>query len=256
MLQLQTVGEIVRLLRGRRDLEQVELARACGWRDASAVSRIETDRIHPTRKTLVKLAENLANPARGQTSDDVLAWLYLAAGILPTPEDMSRVKAEIPVIERWSHAAVVLDFGWNIWGVNRAFTGWLPIPEGSEGRNMLSVMFGAQVRAQLGARWEMFAREAIIQFRGETDHRAEQRWRRALIADLSHDADFARLWDDVVPADVHDLQHRHRRAIDRGEFSVLRVPLWSEPRLTLVHIIRSEGLSSTTPSTDQSTTRN
>ena len=56
-MQLETVGEIVRVLRSRLDLEQVELARACGWRDASAVSRIETDRIHPTRRTLLKLAE-------------------------------------------------------------------------------------------------------------------------------------------------------------------------------------------------------
>src|ERR1051325_11655209 len=112
-MQLETVGEIVRTLRSRRDLEQVELARACGWRDASAVSRIETDRIRPTRRTLLKLAENLADPAVTGTAKEIRAWLFLAAGILPTASEVDELVLQIPDLESWQYPASVMDFGWH-----------------------------------------------------------------------------------------------------------------------------------------------
>src|SRR5207247_1583867 len=99
-LQLETVGEIVRLLRTRRNLEQIELAQACGWRDASAVSRIETDRIRPTRRTLVKLADSLAGDETGERHE-LRSWLFLAAGILPAREEIEALGVAIPAIESW-----------------------------------------------------------------------------------------------------------------------------------------------------------
>jgi len=240
MYQLQTVGEIVRLLRGRRDLEQVELARACGWRDASAVSRIETDRIHPTRKTLIKLAENLADGSAGGSASDVRAWLFFAAGILPTSDDFARVEDSLPSIEGWTQPAVVMDFGWNIWRVNRSFEGFLSLPADYRGQNLFRILFSDQVRRQLGDSWEGFARESIGQFRGETDHRTGQRWHRALLSEMDLRPDFTRIWREVTPAPPTALQVRTRHSASRGDVSIVRMTLHSDPRLSLTHIVLGE----------------
>src|SRR6266542_5407852 len=128
-MQLETVEEIVRVLRSRLDLEQVELARACGWRDASAVSRIETDRIHPTRRTLLKLAENLSDPNVTGTDKEIRAWLFLAAGILPTVREVEELGSQIPSIEGWPQPATVMDFGWTLWRANERFREALGVPD-------------------------------------------------------------------------------------------------------------------------------
>ena len=138
-MQLETVGEIVRVLRSRLDLEQVELARACGWRDASAVSRIETDRIHPTRRTLLKLAENLSRPDVTGTPAEVRAWLFLAAGILPTAREVDELGDRLPDIESLPHPASIMDFGWYVWRTNEWLRKGAGLPEKLVGRNYVEV---------------------------------------------------------------------------------------------------------------------
>ncbi len=236
-MQLQTVGEIVRLLRTRRDLEQIELARACGWRDASAVSRIETDRIAPTRRTLIKLADNLGDGVVNGSSDDVRAWLFLAAGILPTADDIARVSESIPAIEGWAQPALVLDFGWNVWRANHPIISWLALPPDFVGSNLLEIMFGDTVRAHLGSWWTSAAVEALRQFRGETDNRRDQRWHRALLARLNADRRFAELWDAAVPTEPNELSLRTRESPNMDPVSIIRITLAGDPRLTLAQIV-------------------
>src|SRR5438445_12014885 len=140
-MQLETVGEIARVVRSRLGLEQVELARACGWRDASAVSRIETDRIHPTRRTLLKLADNLARPAVTGSPSEVRAWLFLAAGILPTAREVDELGDKIPDIDGLPHPASILDFGWYLWRANEWMVKGVGLPERHIGRHYVEMYF-------------------------------------------------------------------------------------------------------------------
>jgi transcriptional regulator with XRE-family HTH domain len=235
-MELQTVGEIVRLLRGRRDMEQIALARACGWRDASAVSRIETDRIAPTRRTLLKLAESLAGDVNGSATE-VRAWLFLAAGILPTREEVAAMQGAIPAIESWTQPALVMDLGWQVWRANPVFIHLLGFPPGFEGTNLLELIFGDAVRDHLGPSWRRAAAEALKQFRGETDHRAAQRWRRHLLADLQADADFKQLWNDCAPPDPNEIALRTRYSASMGSISMIRLTLAADPRLSIAQIV-------------------
>lgn len=231
-MQLQTVGEVVRVLRSRLDLEQVELARACGWRDASAVSRIETDRIHPTRRTLLKLAQNLSKPEITGTSEEVRAWLFLAAGHLPTAREIDDLRDKIPDIETWSYPASVMDFGWYLWRTNDLFARGLGLPAKHIGRNYLELFFeeGGPVRKQLGDLWHGLAQVAVSSFRADNEHRTGQRWLVKLRATLASFPDFDKMWDTAERNDESVIGWSST-SVDGGKVGGVRAALTADPRL-------------------------
>jgi transcriptional regulator with XRE-family HTH domain len=237
-MQLETVGEIVRVLRSRLDLEQVELARACGWKDASAVSRIETDRIRPTRRTLLKLAENLADPAITGTPAEVRAWLFLAAGILPTAREVDELGARLPNIEDLPHPASVTDFGWYVWRTNEWLRKGAGLPEKHIGRNLVEMFFEEKgsVRRHFGDLWPHMASVLVAQFREDTAHRSEQRWFGKLLATLRPLPDFDEIWQSAKEADVNAFGWWHA-SVEGGMIGAVRSQLTADPRLIVGHIV-------------------
>lgn len=238
-MQLETVGEIVRVLRSRLDLEQVELARACGWRDASAVSRIETDRVHPTRRTLLKLAENLANPNVTGSAAEIRAWLLLAAGVLPTQREIDELSQRIPAIDGYPHPAAVMDFGWNLWHANDLLRQAIGLPERYAGRNYVEMTFepNSSIRRHLGDIWEGVATAMLLEFRKDTARRADQRWHRKLLAKLHEMPDFARLWDAAMPDGREDIFNWSQSSIVGGTIGAVRSYLTADPRITIAQLI-------------------
>jgi len=231
-MQLQTVGEVVRVLRARLGLEQVELARACGWRDASAVSRIETDRIHPTRRTLLKLAENLSKPDITGTPSEVRAWLFLASGILPTAREVDELGDKIPNIAGWPYPASVMDFGWHIWRTNDLFARGLGLPPKHIGRNYLELFFEEEspVRKQFGALWYDLAQVAVSSFRADSEHRSGQRWFVKLRATLASLPDFDKMWD-TADGNAESVVGWSSTSVEGGKVGGVRAQLTADPRL-------------------------
>ena len=214
-MQLETVGEIVRVLRSRLGLEQVELARACGWRDASAVSRIETDRIHPTRRTLLKLAENLSRPDVTGTPAEVRAWLFLAAGILPTAREVDELGDRIPDLDSLPHPASVMDFGWYVWRTNEWMVKGIGLPEKHIGRNYVELWFeqDSSVRAHFGEIWFDLAPVLVDHLEvGRTDSRG-------------------------VDANEQSVFGWSHTSVDGGMVGAVRSPLTADPRLIVGQIL-------------------
>jgi transcriptional regulator with XRE-family HTH domain len=241
-MQLETVGEVIRVLRSRLSVEQVELARACGWRDASAVSRIETDRVRPTRRTLAKLAENLSDPAVTGTVEEVQAWLFLAAGVLPTPSEVDQVEDHLPAIDSWPQPAAILDFAWYLWRANPLLRKMAGIPDNFVGRHALEMFFqeNGSMRRHFGDRWEAAALRAVTFFRAETDRRNTQRWYKKTLSKLNELPDFRRIWALAAKEkgkEQAEIYQRTRTETSIGTIAVLRLTLRADPRLTLVHII-------------------
>ena len=52
------------------------------------------------------------------TDKEIRAWLFLAAGILPTMREVEELGSQIPSIEGWPQPATVMDFGWTLWRAN------------------------------------------------------------------------------------------------------------------------------------------
>jgi len=237
-MQLETVGEIVRVLRSRLDLEQIELARACGWKDASAVSRIETDRIRPTRRTLLKLAENLADPSVTGTVTEVRAWLFLAAGILPTAREVDELGDRIPDIESLPHPASVMDFGWYVWRTNEWLRKGAGLPDRHIGRNYVELWFEPEssVRRHFGSLWFELASVLVSQFREDTARRSEQRWFGKLLTTLRTLPDFEEIWNNASSEAVSAFGWSHT-SLEGGMIGAVRSPLTADPRLIVGHIV-------------------
>jgi transcriptional regulator with XRE-family HTH domain len=237
-MQLETVGEIVRVLRSRLGLEQVELARACGWRDASAVSRIETDRIRPTRRTLLKLADNLADPSVTGTAAEVRAWLFLAAGILPTAREVDELGVRMPDIENLPDPASIMDFGWNLWRTNERFRKGLGLPEKHIGRNYIEMFFeeNSSIRKQFGEVWSTMAPLVVADFRQDTAHRSEQRWFGKLLATLGTLPDFEELWKTTAGREADAFGWSHT-SFEGGVIGAVRSHLTADPRLIVGRIL-------------------
>jgi transcriptional regulator with XRE-family HTH domain len=238
-MQLETVGETVRLLRSRLGLEQVELARACGWRDASAVSRIETDRIHPTRRTLAKLAENLSDPGRTGTTSEIRGWLFLAAGVLPTQREIDELAEQIPSIDDLPHPAALFDFAWTAWRANERLMAMTGLPPRFTGRNYVELFFQADgpIRSHLGPTWEVATSLLLREFRRDTDRRMNERWHRKLLASLQQLPDFPRIWDSVVVTRDGKVSNWAQTSGNGASFAMVRTPLTADPRLIVGHII-------------------
>lgn len=240
-MQLETVGEIVRVLRSRLGLEQVELARACGWRDASAVSRIETDRIRPTRRTLLKLADNLADPSVTGTAAEVRAWLFLAAGILPTAREVDELGDRIPDIENLPHPASVMDFGWYVWRTNEWLRKGAGLPDKHIGRNYVGLWFeeDSSVRSHFGDLWPELALVLVSQFRDDTAHRHEQRWFGKLLTSLRALPDFDEIWDNAAeePSSIFGWTET---SLEGGAIGAVRSPLMADPRFIVGQILPAD----------------
>jgi transcriptional regulator with XRE-family HTH domain len=237
-MQLETVGEIVRVLRSRLGLEQLALAHACGWRDASPVSRIEKDHIHPTRRTLVKLANNLANPAVTGASAEIRAWLFLAAGILPTVGEVDELGDRLPHIESLPHPAWVRDFGWYLWRSNEWFMRGIGLPERHIGRNYIEMFFeeGGSVRTHLGDLWGTIAPGLVAHFRQDTARWCEHRWYAKLRANLGTMSDFEEFWNTPPGRDPDAVGWSHT-SLDGGMVGTMHARLAADPRLIIRQVV-------------------
>ncbi len=119
---MDTIGDLLRQWRRRRDLSQLDLAIAA---DVSArhVSLVETGKSRPSAAMVLRLAEQLDVPLRDRNR------LLLAAGFAPRyaerPLDNGRLGVAEDAVRRVLRAhepypAVVLDRRWNILATNRS----------------------------------------------------------------------------------------------------------------------------------------
>jgi hypothetical protein len=213
-------------------MHQVDLARGCGWGDASAVSRIETDRILPRRRTILKLAAQLADPAVTGTAGEIAASLFLAAGVLPTAHEVQDLRRHIPDIDRLPHPAKVMDFGWNLWRANEWFARGVGLPRRYAGRNYLELFFenGGSIRRQLGEAWYGLAPTVVAEFRRETARQKTQLWFKKLLLRLRALPHFEDLWKSETK-DGEDVFGWSCASVGSGIVSTVRAPLNSDPRL-------------------------
>lgn len=244
-MQLRTVGEVVRTLRNRRDLEQVTLAQRCGWRDASAVSRIETDRVRPTRRTLLKLAEALADPESTGTAEQVQGMLFLASGILPTRAEIGSMGPRLPLIHSWSQPAAIYDFGWHLWDANDLYRRVIGGPQRPRGRHLLELLFdpGHPLRTAAPKDWEALCREAIGFFRLDTAQYRERRWYQTLLEGLRRKPGFDELWRDAPTSSPSTVAGAWQAEHTNGVWGVIKLTVTADPRLWAALLVPEDGRS-------------
>lgn len=245
-MQLMTVGEVVRTLRNRRDLEQVVLARKCGWRDASAVSRIETDRVRPTKRTLLKLTDALADPTTTGSPDQVRGMLFLASGILPTKQEIADLAPALPGIEGWTQPAALMDFGWHVWVMNRPFGRVVAHTGEPRGRHLLDILFDPShpLRARAPDAWETLSSHTVSLFRQTAGRYQGRRWYESLIDSLASRPGFEEIWKhppEPSPSTISGAWEETSSTI--GAWGVLMLPLATDARLWVALLVPEDDRS-------------
>lgn len=113
-----TLGGLLKDYRLQKNLSQLEISFAMGWKEPSRLSRIEQGKVEtPPRELLDRLMEvmELKKHEKGN--------LLLAAGYLPTDEEIENIKQEIdPIIQDWPYPVEVMDFSWRLLHWNKPIT--------------------------------------------------------------------------------------------------------------------------------------
>ncbi len=105
-----TLGGLIKDLRLQKNISQLEIAFALGWKEPSRLSRIEQGRVsRPPREILDRLMEAL------RLSEDEKNQLLVVGTYLPTLDEVEEVRKKIkPIVESWPYPAACLDYIWRI----------------------------------------------------------------------------------------------------------------------------------------------
>src|SRR3989344_6947150 len=105
-----TLGGLIKDLRLQKNISQLEIAFALGWKEPSRLSRIEQGKVgNPSREFIVKLtnAMHLTEEERNQ--------LLVVGNYLPTKEEIELARKKIiPIIDSWQFPATCYDYTWRI----------------------------------------------------------------------------------------------------------------------------------------------
>jgi len=119
-----TLGGLIKDLRLQKNISQLEIAFALGWKEPSRLSRIEQGRVgNPPRELIDRLSEamKLTNEERNS--------LLLAGSYLPTNEDFNETVDKLsPIIDTWPYPAALKDFAWRSLYLNSKLCSVYEIP--------------------------------------------------------------------------------------------------------------------------------
>lgn len=119
-----TLGGLIKDFRTQKNISQIEIAFAMGWKEPSRLSRIEQGKVgKPDRELMDRIIEalNLSEEERNQ--------LLAAGGYLPTKEEIKQVRQKMgQVIDSWPYPASMRDYLWRIVYTNKSLYKLFKIP--------------------------------------------------------------------------------------------------------------------------------
>src|SRR3989344_6887474 len=110
-----TLGGLLKDYRLQKNISQLEISFAVGWKEPSRLSRIEQGRVgRPKRVLLEKIMDSM------KLSQEERNRLLLTGGYMPTDEEVEDIRNKVKkTLDEWKYPAVVLDFTWRIVSQNR-----------------------------------------------------------------------------------------------------------------------------------------
>src|SRR3990167_7521054 len=101
-----TLGGYIKDYRLQKNISQLEIAFALGWKEPSRLSRIEQGRVgNPERKMMDRIIAAL------KLSEEEKNDLLFAGNYLPTNEEIREIRKKIDsTIEKWLYPVIVYDF--------------------------------------------------------------------------------------------------------------------------------------------------
>lgn len=245
-----TLGGLLKDYRLQKNLSQLEIAFAMGWKEPSRLSRIEQGKTKkPTREIINRLIliMKLNRSEKGQ--------LLFAGGYLPTIEEIEEIKKEIRfLIDQWSYPAYLLDFSWRLLDWNKPTNRVYDIEESSENKIKKEMPWSAGLAFSPEfpqnkylkdekeiERWQKVLLGKLIRFKIINKNNASEKWYQDLLKGMMKNELFAKLWQKAQLSPEHeDIANYERKILvdpkninNRFDFHILRSPLLQDIRFEI-----------------------
>ncbi|OGC51094.1 hypothetical protein A2982_02390 [candidate division WWE3 bacterium RIFCSPLOWO2_01_FULL_39_13] len=244
-----SLGGLIKDYRVQKNLSQLEIAFALGWKEPSRLSRIEQGRVsNPPRELIDRIIEVM------DLKEEEKNHLLLIGNYLPTQEEIEKIRKEVnPIINNWPYPAYVLDFSWRFLAWNER-TSWVyEITEKAKPqiiKNMnrtIEMVFNPQfiqnrlLDGKELEKWHESLLQKLILFKFNQQARTKELWYRDFISQMMDNELFTHLWPKArLSKEIAELDKYERKSIvnirntkSRLEFHIFKVPLLLDPRFEI-----------------------
>lgn len=200
-----TLGGLIKDYRMQKNISQLEIAFALGWKEPSRLSRIEQGKISaPSRELIEQLAKAM------KLDDKEKNQLLLTGGYLPTDEEIAAFRNTAGVqLENFPYPASARDFSWRIICVNNKFSDLFGLSDEFSERILqnnlwkLEVMFHSSFQSNYAFdehdnyKRKEFLGVVLSHFYHSQRNHTHEKWYQELIKRMMDNLIFRELWIDV-----------------------------------------------------------
>ena len=249
-----TLGGLIKDYRLQKNISQLEVVFALGWKEPSRLSRIEQGRVgNPSREFIDKLITVL------KLSEEEKNELLYTGNYLPTEEEISKIREKVdPLIRKWPYPIIVYDFSWRVVHINKIssyiyqFDQIMGEKISESLPNILEVIFHPNNHYLKGMKLTQlhnFLMTIILQFKSIQRTRTKGTWYINLIRKMMNDDLFRRLWkesdkvqEEEKPIDIYErLSVIHNgNAIEPLNFHFFSLPLLKDRRFYIEYYIPAD----------------
>lgn len=241
-----TLGGLLKDYRLQKNISQLEIAFAMGWKEPSRLSRIEQGRVEsPSRELLDQLIETMK---LDETEKD---HLLLSGGYLPTENEIEKIREKFnPLIRDWRYPVYVTDFSWRVLHWNKALAIVYNFGEKDamfmkkNHPRTLDLIFDPnffQLKYLKGKElenWNSFLLNKLVLFKTAQAKWTKENWYLNFVKKMMSNEIFRKLWVKAkIPNEGQGLSNYERKSLVnlenrniRLEFHIFDVPLLNNPR--------------------------
>jgi transcriptional regulator with XRE-family HTH domain len=227
-----TLAGLIKDLRMQKNLSQLEISLALGWKESSRLSRIEQGHIvKPNRKILDKLmdAMNLSPEERYRT--------YVVGNYLPTKKDILAARSQLtPLINSWPYPASAMDYTWRIICTNHHMYELFNLNTKDQKvietnlPNLLELIFSPDIKnIQNDALLHI---RLLAQFQHSQSTRTKERWYLDLVQRMMQNDYFRTLWlkAQKYQPENYDISQFATKSLKNFHFYACIMPVYNDSR--------------------------
>jgi transcriptional regulator with XRE-family HTH domain len=197
-----TLGGLIKDLRLQKNISQLEIAFALGWKEPSRLSRIEQGKNTSPPRFLI---ENIMNAMK--LTEEERSQLLVAGNYLPSKDEIEEAKKKIkPIVDGWLFPASAMDYTWRVIHTNQQLLNLYDISKAwgeqieEETPWIHEIVFHpdflpnkTKSDEEFKVRKE-FLRTMLIQFQNAQKTRTREKWYLDHIKDMMNNSLFREIW--------------------------------------------------------------
>lgn len=240
-----TLGGYIKDLRLQKNISQLEIAFALGWKEPSRLSRIEQGKVeNPPRELINKLIDAM------HLSEEEKNQLLVVGNYLPTKEEILEARKKIdPILNSWPYPASSRDYTWRIISTNQKLYEALGIPPQGQKEieeklpSIIEVVFDPNFplnkvkTPQDEKERREFMLRMLRQFRYAQRIRTHENWYKNLLQKMMSNNLFRELWLEIQSnsenkSDIVDFSNKTLELRDGKHlnFYFFIMPIFGDPR--------------------------